>query len=166
MSKPPSVSAIPPNTLESLRIRRAIGTDLPALVALENRSFSADRLSPRQWRRHLDSGSALVLVASIDREPVGALVLLFHRGNDIARLYSLATAPESRGSGIGAALVAAAESAARAHRCRRMRLEVRRDNAGARRLYERRGYRPIGERAGYYADGEDALRFEKALDGN
>jgi ribosomal-protein-alanine acetyltransferase len=163
MSNPrTAISATPPPS-ESLRIRRAVDIDLPALVALENRIFTSDRLSARQWNQHLASDSARVLVASVDRELVGAAVLFFRRGNDIARLYSLAIAPAMRGRGIGDALLETAESAALARRCRRVRLEVRRENPAARRLYERRGYRLIGERIGYYEDGEDALRYEKTL---
>ena len=40
---------------------------------------------------------------------------------------------------------------------------MRADNAAAIRLYEQRGYRPIGRRADYYEDGATALRYERAL---
>lgn len=45
-----------------------------------------------------------------------------------------------------------------------MRLEVREDNPRAVSLYEKNGYKAIGTRPDYYADGMDALRFEKAFD--
>ena len=38
------------------------------------------------------------------------------------------------------------------------------DNAAAICLYERLGYRLIGRIQGYYADGIDALRYERDLD--
>jgi ribosomal protein S18 acetylase RimI-like enzyme len=99
----------------------------------------------------------------MDHEVIGASVIFFRRGSDIARIYSLAVAAESRGLGVGDALLDASEHSAQAHQCKRMRLEVRRDNPQAQRLYARRGYSGIGERAAYYEDGMDALRYEKHL---
>jgi len=146
-----------------VRIRRARIVDLPRLVALENAVFATDRMSARQWRHHVSSAKADVLVADRDGEIGGAAVVFFHADHRIARLYSIAVAPAARGLGIGAALLAAAELKARQQGCERFRLEVRTDNAAARRLYERRGYRAFGTRAGYYEDGCDAVRYEKAL---
>jgi len=107
--------------------------------------------------------AADVLVAVRGDAIVGAAVVFFHAGHRIPRLYSIAVAPEARGTGIGEALLAAAERAAKARGRRAFRLEVRTDNAAARRLYERRGYRVFGAKPRYYEDGCDAVRYEKAL---
>lgn len=151
------------STPHAVRVRRATSSDLDSLVALENRVFSADRLRRRQWRRHLESSTALVLVAVSSGAIVAAVVVFWRRGSDIARLYSMARLPEARGRGLGDVMLVACESAARRRGSRRMRLEVRRDNAGAQRLYVRHGYVRIGQREAYYEDAEDALLFEKAL---
>ncbi len=160
---------VPPLTPESVDVpvvlRRAEAGDVPALVALENRVFTADRLSARQWRRHVVNAGAAVIVAVRGEALLGAAVVFFRVGLDIARLYSIARAPETRGLGLGERLLEAAEAAARARGATRMRLEVREDNVAAQQLYTRRGYAPIGRRDGYYEDGADALRFEKRLDG-
>ncbi|HEX7769331.1 MAG TPA: GNAT family N-acetyltransferase, partial [Dokdonella sp.] len=58
--------------------------DLPALVQLEQASFTHDRLSARQWRRHLHGTSAVVLVAARGRVLAGAAVLFFRSGSRIA----------------------------------------------------------------------------------
>jgi ribosomal protein S18 acetylase RimI-like enzyme len=145
------------------RVRRATVDDLPALVALERATFSLDRMSERQWRRHLDSTSAEVLVAVRERRLIGAAIVFYRRGRDIARLYSIAGAAGARGSGTGAILLAAVEQAARRRGSWRLRLEVRADNAAARRLYERAGYRLFGMHRAYYEDGADAQRYEKSL---
>jgi ribosomal-protein-alanine acetyltransferase len=152
-----------PADASAAHVRRAFPEDLTALVALEQASFALDRMSERQWRRHLDSLSAEVLVAVRERRVVGAAVLFYRRGQDIARLYSIAVADDERGNGIGGALLAAVELAARRHGSRRLRLEVRADNAAAQQLYRRNGYRPFGTHRGYYEDGQDAQRYEKAL---
>jgi ribosomal protein S18 acetylase RimI-like enzyme len=153
----------PPNTA-SVRVRRAEISDLDDLVALEGRTFDSDRMSRDQYRRHLDSDSALVLVASANhRNFLGTSVLFFRKGSGVARLYSLASQPEARGKGVGTALIEASEAAGRRRRCRALRLEVRTDNAAAISLYERLGYRRIGGYARYYQDGADAWRYEKSL---
>jgi ribosomal protein S18 acetylase RimI-like enzyme len=153
---------VSPLPLPAVRIHAARRADLDALVALEKAAFATDRISPRQWRRHLRSGSAAALVAKIGPSLAGAALLFFRRGSHVARLYSIAVDRGWRGHHVGERLLAAAErSAARRARC--LRLEVREDNAVARRFYATRGYQPIGRRAGYYEDGADALRFEKVL---
>jgi [ribosomal protein S18]-alanine N-acetyltransferase len=149
----------------SLRVRRAASSDLDDLVALEQRSFNSDRLSRAQYRRHLDSDSAVVLVASANHHLfLGSAVLFFRKRSSVARLYSLATQPEARGKGVGAALLEAAAMTARRRGSRALRLEVRTDNAAAIGLYERHGFRRIGSYAQYYGDGSDAWRYELALD--
>jgi ribosomal-protein-alanine acetyltransferase len=154
----------PPPVTAAVRVRRAEVSDLDDLVALEESSFAQDRLSRAQYRKHLDSQSALVLVASANhRRFLGTAVVFFRKGSTVARLYSIATKPEAQGKGVGSALIEASEDAARARGCRSLRLEVRKDNAVAIRLYERLGYTRIGEYANYYADGADAFRFEKQL---
>lgn len=151
------------NALSDAHVRRATDHDLGALVALEQASFALDRMSERQWHRHLDSLSADVLVAVREQRIVGAAVMFRRRGSDIARLYSIAVAASERGSGIGAVLLDAVEQAAHRQGSRRLRLEVRSDNAAAQRLYESRGYRQFGAHRGYYEDGQDARRYEKVL---
>jgi ribosomal protein S18 acetylase RimI-like enzyme len=147
----------------ALHVRAATPADLDALVQLENASFDSDRLSRRQWLHHLRGSGAEILVASEQERLRGALVLFFRRGSTIARVYSLAIDAAARGRGIGGQLLAAAEQTARDRGCSVLRLEVRRDNTPARRLYEARDFRIIGERSGYYADGEDAVRYERAF---
>lgn len=144
-------------------IRHAIESDGDELIALEQRAFTLDRLSPRQWRIHLDSDSAVVLVARQERRMAGSILLFFRRGSTLARIYSLAVDPEARGQGVGLALATAAEQAALKRGAQRMRLEVRDDNVAAQQLYLHLGYRRIGDRPGYYQDGALAQRYEKAL---
>jgi ribosomal-protein-alanine N-acetyltransferase len=146
-----------------LRIRRALSSDLDGLVELENVAFASERMSARQWRRHLESLSAEVLVAVSERRLVGAAVLFYRRGNGIARLYSIAVATDARGQGLGEALLLAAEQAARRRGSGALRLEVRVSNSAAQRLYERHDWRRFAARPRYYDDGEDAVRYEKSL---
>src|SRR6185312_5803177 len=145
------------------RIRRATLADLPALLALERRAFTTDHLSSRQYRHHITNTSACVFAALDASGLLGKAVVFFRKNTRVARLYSLAVADEARGRGVGEALVRAVEGAARDKCCRRLRLEVRQDNASAIRLYERLGYRRFGAYCGFYEDGADAWRYEKDL---
>ena len=144
-------------------IRRATIDDLDALIELETAVFAIERMNARQWRRHLESLTAEVFVATRERRVIGATVLFFRRSSTVARVYSIAVADDERGRGIGENLLIAAEQAARRRGSRALRLEVRCDNAGAQRLYERHGFHPFGMHRAYYADGHDARRYEKAL---
>lgn len=143
-------------------IRRAARADLDALLALEEATFDSDRISRAQWRRHLDSPSATVLVGGAGRVDAAAVVF-YRRGSHRARLYSLAVGAHARGTGLGGALLAAVEADARARGCVAMHLEVRTDNAPAIALYERRGYLRAERARGFYEDGTDAWRYAKCL---
>ncbi len=149
---------------DGVRVRRGENTDLNELVMLEERTFDSDRLSRAQYRRHLDSDSAQVLVASASHNHfLGAVVLFFRKHSNLARVYSLATQPQARGRGVGTALLEAAEHAARRRGCRALRLEVQVGNARAIRLYEHIGYVRIGRYEHFYQGGADAWRYEKVL---
>ena len=107
------------------RVRAAALTDLDALVEIENRCFDTDRLSRRSFRHLLTRGRAATLVAVRAGAILGYVLVLFSRGTSLARIYSLAVDPDSRGQGLGRELVSAAEDAAQDQECSEMRLEVR-----------------------------------------
>ncbi|MFN2308383.1 MAG: GNAT family N-acetyltransferase/peptidase C39 family protein [Gammaproteobacteria bacterium] len=144
-------------------IRSASIDDIDALVELENRCFELDRLSRRNFRYMLTKANAATLIEDGDQRLGGYVLVLFQAGTSLARMYSLAVDPQSRGDGLGGTLIEAAEAAALARGCVYMRLEVRPDNAGAIALYRKQGYRQFGVFDDYYQDHADALRFEKLL---
>lgn len=145
-------------------LRPARPDDIAALVALETAVFDSDRLSRRSFQWMLTRGKcALVVADGADGGLDGYVLVLFHAGTSLARVYSLAVAERARGRGLGEALMRAAEAAAVAQRCVAIRLEVRRDNAPAIALYERLGYHPFKVVPDYYEDHMEALRFEKRL---
>jgi len=83
---------------------------------------------------------------------------------DEAEILTLAVRPAARGAGLGGRL--AGQGAVRAAQAgaTRIFLEVAEDNAAARALYDRAGFRQIGCRRGYYDGGRtDALVLERDL---
>ena len=77
---------------------------------------------------------------------------------DEAELANLAVAPESRGNGIGARLLASALAASEERGVATMYLEVRASNQSAIALYTSHGFAEIGRRRAYYRKPvEDAL---------
>ena len=146
-----------------VRIRPAEGADIAELVRIEQRTFATDHIPRRGFRRFLAAPSSALLVATHQRAIVGYALVLFRANSKVARLYSIAVAPEKARRGFGVALLAAAEKTARARDCRVLRLEVHEGNAVAVSRYRRAGYAMFGRRADYYADRGDALRFEKRL---
>lgn len=145
--------------------RPAEPRDLDGLVALENAAFASDRLDRRALRHAVRSPSILALVVEGEAGDIAAYALVeTRRGSRIGRLSSIAVSPAVAGRGTGRALLHDSEAAAAGAGCRRLRLEVRADNAAAIRLYEREGYALVGREPDYYEDGEVAIRFEKALD--
>ena len=103
------------------------------------------------------------MVAQADGDIAGVAVILFRANSRIARLYSIAVAPHYSGRGIASALIAAAESAARARNGRVLRLEVHEKNHPAIKLYLKAGYHEFARHQHYYQDRGHALRFEKRL---
>lgn len=152
-----------PRTRTDPPIRRATRTDVGALLALEESTFTSDRISRAQWRRHIASTTATVLVHGAAGAIDAAAVVLYRRNSRNARLYSLAVHAHTRGSGLGGALLAAVESDALAHGCSLLQLEVNTANVAAIALYERRGYTRGAHMARFYEDGSDAWRYAKRL---
>lgn len=143
--------AEPPSPTQRLpSIRHAIVSDCSQLMALEQRVFSSARFSARQWRSHLDSDSAVVLVARKDRRMVGSVLLFFRRGSPVARIASLAVDPQLRCRGVATALLAAAEQMFDKRGVQRVRVEVSSDNSAALKLCQVEGYRADQTRAGHY----------------
>ena len=145
-------------------IRPAEPDDLDTIFALECAAFVGDRLSRRALRRFLYASHRPLLTARASGAVVGYVLVALHARSKSARVYSLAVRGDCARRGVGRQLLLAAERYARAHGLSRLRLEVRYDNQPAIALYEKLGFRSFGRYPGYYADGAEALRFEKTLE--
>ncbi len=141
--------------------RLATIDDVKSLVELENLCFTSDRISARSFRHFITKSRAEVWVVGTPVIAYG--LVMFHRGTSLARIYSLAVAPQHRGEGLAKQLMVALESSALTHNALFIRLEVADDNHGALKLYRDLGYDPIRRLPQYYEDGHDGIRLEKRL---
>ncbi|TAL41928.1 MAG: N-acetyltransferase, partial [Methylovulum sp.] len=74
--------------------------DLNDLVKLENAGFVTDRLSRRSFRHWLTTEHRALLVAELMQRVVGYILIIYHPGTRLARIYSIAVLPEQRGTGV------------------------------------------------------------------
>ena len=92
---------------------------------------------------------------------LAGLLILNLKGGFVGYIQTICAAPEFRGTGIGTALVAFAEE--RIFRDHRNAFICVSDfNPGARRLYERLGYRLVGELTDYVVAGHAELLLRKS----
>lgn len=148
---------------KSIELVAAGVDDLDALDSIEKRCFKIDRMSRRNFKRMIQKGNCDFVLARQVNEIIGYILVLYHRGTHLARIYSFAVLPEARGQGVGELLLHHAEKLAAARNCIYMRLEVHPNNRSAIRLYERNSYKPFGRIKDYYEDHADALRYEKRI---
>ncbi|GAA4783064.1 ribosomal protein S18-alanine N-acetyltransferase [Streptomyces sanyensis] len=143
--------------------------DIPPVLELERALFPEDAWSagmfwselahargPRSTRRYV--------VAELDGALAGYAGLAAAGG--LGDVQTIAVAPGSQGTGLGARLLGDLLRHATAFECDEVFLEVRVDNTRAQKLYERFGFVPVGFRRGYYQPGNiDALVMRLTVQG-
>jgi len=93
-------------------------------------------------------------------ERLAGVLVLNLKGAFVGYIQTVCAAPEARGTGVGTALVAFAEERIfREHR--NVFICVSDFNPGARRLYERLGFRLVGELTNYLVAGRSELLLRK-----
>ncbi len=139
--------------MSEIRIRRLVYSDLPAVLAIERRSFETP-WSLAMFVLELSKPLGICLAAATGEGLVGYLVC--SRYADVWHLMNIAVPPGKRRQGIASRLLEGLFE--EAGPTARYTLEVRTSNHGAIAMYERFGFEPAGHRRGYYHDnGEDAL---------
>lgn len=149
--------------MSSITTRPAVLQDKSALLDIEQQCFASDRLSKRSFRHWIQAEHGVLLVAETDNAICGYGLVWCHQGTRLARVYSLAVAPQHQGRGIARLLLQRLEEACvdRGHFF--LRLEVSKSNRAAIALYQQLNYRVFGEYSHYYEDQSDALRMQKNI---
>jgi ribosomal protein S18 acetylase RimI-like enzyme len=109
--------------------------------------FSAHREVFRDAFARQERGEDLMLLAVLNGFPVGQtwIDLARRRAESAGLLWAVRVYPFLQGMGIGTRLLRAAEEALRARDYEWAEIGVEKSNPRARRLYERQGYRIVGE---------------------
>lgn len=119
---------------------------LDEVVAIERRAYE------HPWTRgnfsdSLRSGYQAQLLAA-QEVVLGYFVAM--KGVDEVHLLNITVAPEHQGQGWGRVMLDALALWSRGQDAQWLWLEVRAGNTRAQRIYERHGYRRVGERKAYY----------------
>jgi [ribosomal protein S18]-alanine N-acetyltransferase len=132
------------------RIRPATRGDVDSIAAAEKVCFS-DPWSRGSLDELFDSETVVGLVAEAGRTDFRLAGYIFARviaGE--AEILNIAVLPEFRSAGIGRDLLVDCLGRLQAKGAVAAFLEVRESNESAKRLYGRRGFRPVGVRTDYY----------------
>ena len=133
--------------MSEVLVRPATVEDLPAILAIEQASFT-DPWTLGAFRSMLGQSHVMAAVAELDGEVAGYSVAWAI--GDEAELANLAVAPGRRGQGIGRRLLDALLRMVDGQGGANVFLEVRDSNEAAQALYRSRGFTAAGRRKGYY----------------
>jgi ribosomal-protein-alanine N-acetyltransferase len=133
-----------------ITIEKSVTADLPAIIEIEERSFS------KPWSKNQFEGSINnFYTAKKDGKIVGFIGVQLIE--DEAHILHMAVDPAFRGQGISKKMMEFALN----FPARKWFLEVRAGNIAAQKLYESYGFKVISRRRKYYQDNdEDALIME------
>jgi ribosomal-protein-alanine N-acetyltransferase len=139
-----------------LFIRKMTLDDVPAVVDLDQKSFSLP-WPERSFRFELtDNPASRCWVAEVDEKIVGMIVVWLIV--DEAHVATIATHPDFRRKGIAKMLLSHTLRKLIEQGARSSFLEVRASNLAAQELYRKFGYEETGRRRRYYKDNdEDAI---------
>jgi ribosomal-protein-alanine N-acetyltransferase len=134
------------------------------VMAYEDDLFGAEAWTAEGYRAELRDTRSRHYVAAIDE--AGALIgwAGVRVVADEAEVLTVGVIPMARRRGVGLALMADLYADAKRRGAQAIYLEVRVDNDGARKLYERDGFVKVGTRRGYYDGGRvDAVVMRRDL---
>ncbi|HET8594612.1 MAG TPA: ribosomal protein S18-alanine N-acetyltransferase [Intrasporangium sp.] len=151
---------------EDVRLRELEWTDLETLAVLERDLFADDAWTVESWWHELAGRPRRDYVVAVDEQgEILGYAGLDHAGES-GDVMTIAVAPAAQGRGLGRHLLTELVRRAELSGIRSLLLEVRADNAAARRLYERSGFEVISVRRRYYQPGDvDALVMRKLIGG-
>jgi len=155
--------------------------DLEMLWRIDQECFPPGiAYSKAELRAYIDSAAAFAVVAEVSSQklkapqsshdpasaffsPIAGFIVAEANRRGVGHIITIDVRPEGRRSGIGFALLTAAEERLRRARCVRVRLEAAVDNVVALSFYKRHDYAVVKTIRGYYSDGGDAYSLVKEL---
>lgn len=145
----------------NLTIREVEPTDLPTIYGIERISFKRP-YEPSFIRALAFLNPQTFLVAKANGNIVGYVVAVI-RGRSLGHIFSIAVHPNYRKRGIGKRLMQHITEKLKNTSVTNIRVEVRKSNAIAQKMYKHLGFKTVYAIKSYYEDGEDALVMFKSL---
>ena len=153
--------SLPNPDLEPLVIRPVTGADLTALE-WDGEFTKYRRMYERLYQDSLAGRTLMWMIASPEGEMIGqAFVMLVSSERDAADgilrayIFAFRVKPAWRDLGVGTKLMGFIEDDLLRRGFRFVTLNVAKDNPGARRLYERLGYKVTGSKSGIWSYKDD-----------
>lgn len=133
--------------MDEIIIRKMAEKDIPNIMKIERVSFSTP-WSENAFLNEIYKPHALTKVALLKDNLVGYICanLIVNEGH----ILNLATHPEFRRQGIGTRLMKEVLKELKDKGCKFVYLEVRLSSFGARKFYEKLGFKVVGIRRDYY----------------
>ncbi len=133
--------------MDEIIIRKMAEKDIPNIMKIERMSFSTP-WSENAFLNEIYKPYALTKVALLKDNLVGYICanLIVNEGH----ILNLATHPEFRRQGIGTRLMKEVLKELKDKGCKFVYLEVRVSSFGARKFYEKLGFKVVGIRRDYY----------------
>lgn len=138
--------------MSQLRVRRMEQPDIPAAVEIEQQVFPSPWTEKVFYRQLLNPGRRRLLVAELDGEVIGHLGAWLRARH--VHITTLAVARAHRRRGVATALVEEIISSQKELR-REVRLEVRKSNTVAQKLYRNLGFQEVDRKEDYYVDNQE-----------
>ncbi len=143
-------------------MRHAAGGDLRAITKLWQRNIKTINTAGDIARLYHYFGRYFLI--AVDRDNGAAVGFVAGAAKDgHAHISGIAVERKYRRQGIGSSLMKYLHGVFQSDGFTRITLEVRKSNRAAIRFYESLGFKPSSVIWGYYADGEDAIVYEKEI---
>lgn len=144
-------------------LRRAVTTDIPAIMVIEQACFAEDSFKREQFVYLINYAKGWFYVIEYRSRVIGYISLVSNARTRYLRIYSIAVDADFRGKGLGRMLLEQAIKIAREHDMAKITLEVNISNYPAIELYKKNGFAYISVKENYYHDGADALYMQLSL---
>jgi ribosomal-protein-alanine N-acetyltransferase len=144
-------------------IRQANKDDLDAIFSLEKICFKEETFHTRQLRYLLLKAKSIVLVAEIEGNIIGSMIILLRKHILNARIYSLNVHPEYRRMGIASSLMDFLLDLLEKNGYDNITLETGINNTAAQNLYRSKDFHVDRKLSNYYTNGDDALHLIRKL---
>ena len=146
-----------------MHYRKAKVEDIKRLVEIENLSFDYDQLDAKKFLYFIQKGHSDLIIQTVNDVISAYSLILYRHGTKPARIYSIAVHKDFSGQGLGNKMMFEIERFVQQHHRFTIRLEVKKSNQKAIKLYQKMGYKQFAIKTAYYDNNEDALCLEKIL---